>query len=59
MKVSKYQKNKINELQDKAYDLYRQGTLTTRQVGSIVGRSCSWVSKSVREAEKRQNNTNQ
>ena len=53
MRVSKYQKDKIFELQEKAFQLYREGTLTTRQVGPMIGRSYAWVSKAVKTVEER------
>lgn len=48
MKISIYQKKKINELKKKAIALYKTG-MTTREVGKIVGRSRTWVAISVRE----------
>lgn len=53
MKVSRYQMDKIIELQEKAFNLYKEGTLTTRQVGAIVGRSYTWVFNAVKACEAR------
>ena len=48
MPISKYQKQKIKELKEKAYTLYKQG-LTTREVGAIVKRSHEWVANAIKE----------
>lgn len=53
MKVSKYRMEKIIELQNKAFNLYKEGTLNTRQIGGIIGKSHSWVAKAIIEVEKR------
>lgn len=51
MKVSKYQMDRIIELQEKAFNLYKGGTLTTRQVGAIIGRSYTWVYNAIKACE--------
>lgn len=48
MKVSVYQKKKVEDLKNKAVKLYKQG-LTTRQVGEVLNRSHNWVALAVRE----------
>ena len=51
MPISKYQKEKLQELKKKAAKLYREG-FTTRQVGKVVGRSRQWVSDAVKEFDR-------
>ena len=45
---SKFQKNKIEKLKDKAIGLHKQG-LTTREIGKVLNRSRQWVSNIVKE----------
>lgn len=54
MIVSQYRRNRINELQNKAYNLYKEGTLTTRQVAAMIGMSNTWVWRAVKAVEQRQ-----
>ena len=48
MKLSEYQKKKIEDQQKKAMKLYKQG-LTTREVGKALGKSHTWAWNSVRK----------
>ena len=48
MKISEYQKKKIEDRQKKAMKLYRQG-LTTREVGSALGKSHTWAWNAIRK----------
>jgi transposase-like protein len=45
-KLSPYQQQKRQELQKKAFQLYKQG-LTTREVGRALGKSYEWVRTAV------------
>lgn len=48
MKMSEYQKKKIEEQQKKAMKLYKQG-LTTREVGKALGKSHTWAWNSIKK----------
>ena len=48
MKMSQYQKEKKDEQQEKAVELYKKG-LTTREVGKALGRSHTWAWNAVRK----------
>jgi orotate phosphoribosyltransferase-like protein len=45
---SEFKKKKVEQLKERAWKLYQEG-LTTREVGTLVGRSRQWVSLVVRE----------
>ncbi len=47
MKMSQYQKQKIEEQCEKAMELYKKG-LTTREVGRALGKSHTWAWNAVR-----------
>lgn len=48
MKISEYQKKKIEDRKKKAMKLYKQG-LTTREVGSALGKSHTWAWNAIKE----------
>lgn len=48
MKLSEYQKKKIEDRQKKAFELYKQG-LTTREIGKALEMSHTWVWNAVRK----------
>ena len=48
MKLSEYQKKKIEDRQRKAMKLYKQG-LTTREIGKALERSHTWVWNAVKK----------
>ncbi len=52
-KISDYQKQKLQELKQKAVKLYRQG-LTLREVEKVIGkkRSYEWIRGAVKELDK-------
>ena len=53
MKMSIYQRKKIDELKDRARALYVQG-LTTRKVAELIGRSHNWVAMAVKIVDKKE-----